>query len=490
MRPSPRLPLWVLPPAIAAAGAVIFLFATQGQRPDVDVFERVIAGLAGVAGVAVAMSVRPAWPLSLGLAFTAFSGHWGDMNSPLPLDRVLLFTGIASVLVRERLRSPTALRLRPIDLLLGLLAVYALTSALLVGALKDESARFALLDRYSLLGFTLFFVAPMAFREERDRQILLKVLVGLGLYLGLTALFETTGPDALVMPDYIKDPFIGTHQDRARGPFTEASANGAAMFACGVAATLALLHWRGRRARILAGLVIVLCGLGILFTVTRGAWLSSGMGAILALLAAREARPFLFPAIAAAALGVVLAFALVPGLQHKASSRASSEAPIWDRRNSNSAALRMVHDRPLVGFGWGTYQYYSFPYYRQSQDFPLTFVRGLHNVYLANAVELGLAGAALWLFGLVVALGGSIARRGPPELRVWKLALIALCASVLVSMASTPFAFAMPTLLLWTWAGIARGESEHRVDHALGSPTVVQRAEPRHEPLVGAGVAS
>ena len=69
-----------------------------------------------------------------------------------------------------------------------------------------------MLDRLSLVGFVLFFVAPKAFREESDRHILLGTLVALGAYLGLTALFETVGPDALVVPDYISDPSVGTHR--------------------------------------------------------------------------------------------------------------------------------------------------------------------------------------------------------------------------------------------------------------------------------------
>ena len=449
----------LLGPLVAGAAlAVVVAFAVRRGTASVDVFEQGAAALAGIAAIVLGMASRPAWPLSIGLTLTAFSGHWGDMGIPLPLDRVLLLTAIASTLIRERIRREDALRLRPVDLLLVLAAVYAVGSSLLAGTIGDHDARYVLLDRFSLFGFALFFVAPKALREERDRRVLLGTLVVLGGYLGLTALFETTGPKALVIPHYISNAGIGHHADRARGPFTEAAANGIMLFFCGVAAVLAVWTWRKDRARRLAGLVVGLCGLGILLTVTRAAWIAAGAGGIIAMLAVREARRYMVPMLALGAVGVITAFAVVPGLQNHARERTHDDKPLWDRENSNAAALRMIAARPLLGFGWGRFTEESLFYYRQARDYPLTGVRNLHNVYLANAVDLGLLGAALWLLATVVALGGSIARRGPPELRSWRVGFVAVAACYAISALSTPLTFALPTLLLWTWGGLLRAE--------------------------------
>ena len=78
----------------------------------------------------------------------------------------------------------------------------------------------------------------------------------------------------------------------------------------------------------------------------------------------------------------------------------------------------------------------------------------MHNVYLGNAVELGLVGATLWLFALVVVFARAILRRGPPEMRPWRIGLLAILVSYVVAGATTPLGYALPTLLLWTWAGI------------------------------------
>jgi putative inorganic carbon (hco3(-)) transporter len=304
----------------------------------------------------------------------------------------------------------------------------------------------------------LFFVAPRVYRGERERQVLLGTLVALGGYLGLTALLETTGPEALVFPQYILDPAIGTHADRARGPFAEAGANGLMLFFCGVAAALAVMRWRDRRARGAAGLVVLLCALGVLLTVTRAAWLGAVVGTLAALLVARETRRYIVPAIAVGAVGALLAFALIPGLQDRADKRANDQYPLWDRKNSNAAALRMIAAKPVLGFGWGRFATDSFGYYRQSPDYPLTYVDHVHNVYLGNAVELGLLGALLWLGVVAVVAVGSVLRRGPPEMRMWKLALVALVVGYAVVATTTPLGFTAPTLLLWTWAGLAWGE--------------------------------
>ena len=188
----------------------------------------------------------------------------------------------------------------------------------------------------------LFFVAPKAFREERDRRILLGTLVALGAYLGLTALFETVGPDALVVPDYISDPNVGTHEDRARGPFAEAAANGLSLYGCMVAAVIAAITWRDRRWRQVAGVVAALCALGILLTVTRAAWIAGAAATVLTLLAVKETRRFVIPAVAVGGVGVLLAFAVIPGLQGQAEDRANDDRPVWDRENSTAAALRML----------------------------------------------------------------------------------------------------------------------------------------------------
>ena len=446
-------------PVLAGLGVVVMFAgaaASGAIGSSAESFERIALALAVPVAVIIGVSTRPAWPLSIGIALSVYAGFWDVMAIPFAIDRLFIGIAIVSALVRARIADPDALRMRPVDLLLAVAALYAIGSAAVVGSLDDSVSYYALLDRFSILGFVLFFVAPKVFRTAEDRMILLGTLVVLGGYLGLTALLEATGADALVFPAYITDPDVGTHIDRARGPFAEAAANGMALFFCAVACVLAATQWQSRRARQIAIAIGVLCAFGILFTVTRAAWIAAGGSTIVAMLFARELRPFLGPLLLAGGVGVIVAFALVPGLGAQASERTDDQRPIWDRVNTTAAALRMLEDRPAFGHGWDMFEYRSGPYYRQSQDIPLTFQRNLHNVYLSNAVELGLVGALLWLFACAVALVGSLTHRGPPELRPWRIGLVAILVCYAVSALSTPLAFLMPTLLLWTWAGLLR----------------------------------
>lgn len=434
---------------------------------DVSAFEAVAGGLAVLGAAVAGFAARPAWPLSLGLALSVFSSHWDDAGLPVPLDRVFIGIGILSAVARARRADPDALRTRPIDWLLIVVAAWAVCSAVVAGDLTDPDSRFALLDRFGLVAFALFFVAPMAFREVRDRQILLGTLIGLGTYLGLDAVIETVGPRGLLFPRYIDDPSVGIHFDRARGPFAEAAAMGLALLGCAFACGVACMTWRDRRATGLATAVGLLCLLGTLLTLTRAIWVATALSVVLVLLATRETRRFVVPAAALAALLVVGAFAVIPNLGNRAQARADDDRPLWDRRNANSAALRMIADRPLLGYGWGRFRTDSAPYYRQANDYPLTFIRDVHNVYLVNAVELGLLGGSLWALTFLLAVAGGVWSRGPPDLRPWKLTLIGLFVAYAFTALTTPLAFTMPTLLVWTWAGLTWSRAPRSVGRTL-----------------------
>jgi O-antigen ligase len=114
----------------------------------------------------------------------------------------------------------------------------------------------------------------------------------------------------------------------------------------------------------------------------------------------------------------------------------------------------MIAEKPLTGFGWGKFGEESPEYFRQSLDYPLTVQRQSHNVYLTNVTELGLPGGLLWFGALMVALIAGVLHRGPPWLRPWQLGLAAFSTCYLVTALTTPLGFALPTMLLWMWAGI------------------------------------
>jgi O-antigen ligase len=417
-------------------------------------------GLAGLAATAyLALYVRPSIPITIGLMLTVFSGEWGGLGLgglPIKPDRLMIVAGLGALLLRApSARDRADIRLGPVHALLLLAATYALISALVSGTLTTTPGLFGLLDKFGFIPYLVFLFAPVAFATERDRNVLLVGLTVLGAYLGLTALFETINVPALVIPHYINDITVGIHSDRARGPFVEAVANGLAIFGCGCGAVVAFSRWKGG-PRLFAGAVVLLCAMGVLFTVTRAIWIGSIVGTLIVLISFPEVRRWLVPVATGTGIVIVGLLLFVPALAVNADKRAKDERPVWDRKNTNAAAIRMVQHRPLLGYGWDTFVVKSQPYFRQSPDYPLTGTdKGVHNVALSNAVELGLVGTTLWLVALLAAVGGAVVSRGPPEMRAWRMCVTAFAVQWFIVAMLGPLAYAMPNLLLWTFAGVA-----------------------------------
>jgi putative inorganic carbon (hco3(-)) transporter len=450
-----RLPPQLLGGLVLLVGAGGGLLAASASH-GVDPFVAIVVGMAATAAAVSCLTLLdPAWILTGGLMLSVFSGYWRDMHIPIPVDRVVIFSGIAAALFKSwRSREVPSVRIRTLHWLMLLLILYAVASAAWSGTLTDHGPLFALIDRLGLVPFLLYLVAPVAFYTSRQRRILAIGLLTLGAYLGLTTLFEVVHLNALVEPKYILNPALGIHADRARGPFLEAGANGLAMFECLVAAVITFPWWRGRRAKALVIGVILLCAAGILFTLTRQTWVAAGAGAIAAMLVNRRLRSLLPIAAVAGTLVVVASLAFVPGLSQSFHQRTSDQGSVWDRLNSDAAAERMALARPALGFGWGDFGTASPPYYRQAATYPLTAVGDAHNVPLSNAAELGLAGAVLWLGILIVGLGGPAIRRVQPDLDSWRVGLIAVAVAWFVQSNFTPLDYAFDNYIVWLWAGV------------------------------------
>jgi putative inorganic carbon (hco3(-)) transporter len=455
--------MWVLP-----AGGLAYFISAPGQGLG-SYRTYVIVTLAAALLLHLIRNVDPAWLISAGIAASMFSGNWEQLGirTTFVPDRVLIIGAVVAVVFRlgpSRDRPP--LELRTVHFALAAALAYALISMVSVDTTGNHSAVFALLDQFGVIPFLVFTIAPTVFRTTHQRAILLGSLVATGAYLSLTALFEKLKLDALIWPDYITSPYVGTHYGRSRGPFAEAVANGLALYACAVAAAMAFVTWRRPLLRARAAATSVLCLVGVQLTVTRAIWLGAIAATTVVLVAAPPLRRFLAPAIAAGLLLVFGAFAAVPGLASQARDRQKDQSPVWERRNSDAAALRMIQAEPLVGFGWYHHDESAEPFFKMSPSFPLSGEKaGMHNVFLTYAVGLGLVGFGIWLAGALLAFGGAVRPRGPPELVPWRIGLGAVVMCYVVSGMAGPLAYVYPTLLAWAWAGVAYGR---RVPEPVG----------------------
>jgi putative inorganic carbon (hco3(-)) transporter len=418
----------------------------------------------------------PAATMCAAIVLTIFSGAWRQIGlGGLPFDRLLIIV----VVLQFVLRAPGVaqlprLQFRNIHLLMCLTIMYAAGSAAVAGTLASETGFLSLLDQFGLVPFAMFLLAPAIFAGDRERHLLLATLVGLGAYLGFTAIFESLGPHALVFPHYIVEVDSELSGERTGGPFQASIAEGLATFSCAAAAAMAYIQWRGQRKRILAGVVALVCLFGSFLTLERGVWIGVGAAILVTALATQTGRRWLPAGVVACAVLASAVLVALPALERKASTRAHDATTIWAREDQISAGLRMLAAKPLLGFGWDSYESDSLEYFRETASYPMEgYALGgfgvpgkplpLHETYLAYAVELGLLGALLWLATLLWGVGEAILRSGPASLQPWKLGLLAVTTCFLVIGLVNPYQAPFPMLLLWVWAGVALGSVPQRM---------------------------
>ena len=383
-----------------------------------------------------------------------FSGNSRLLGFPIGPDRLLFGAGLTLLLLDHAAWRQMRLLLRPVHVFSLAVLALAIWSAYEHGTLGTSLGFYALLDRLAV-PFLTFALAPVIFSTPARRDVLLRCLVVIGLYLGATAFFEIVGPKSLVFPRYILDPNVGIQFGRARGPFVGSEADGLAMVQCGFAAAFASNRLRGGWKPV-ARVTVGLCALGALLTLTRSVWLGSALGVLLACGLTRGLRKYLLPTIAAGAIIVTIAFAAVPGLKTKAFERATTQRSVYDRQNTDAAALRVIERHPLTGVGWLRFIDVNQNYVRQDPNYPITNIRiEVHNVVLSRAAELGIPGGALWV--LAVLAGPCLvffrrARSG--DLAGWRVASIGGTGCWLVAIMLSPVPYPLPNLLVWLESGI------------------------------------
>lgn len=66
----------------------------------------------------------------------------------------------------------------------------------------------------------------------------------------------------------------------------------------------------------------------------------------MAMFVAKRARPYVVPRVVTVALALGLALAVSPALRSEAQASADRQASVWDRQNTNLAAVRIVEEYP------------------------------------------------------------------------------------------------------------------------------------------------
>ena len=383
-----------------------------------------------------------------------FSGNSKLLGFPIGPDRLLFGLGLLLLLLDPVALRQQRLRLRPVHLAGAAVVVIAAASGISHGTFGKDGF-YAWLDRLTI-PLLMFVLAPIVFRTAARRDLLLRVLVVIGCYLGLTAIFEVVGPHALVFPRFIMDPNVGLQFGRARGPFTESEADGLAMVQCAFAAALAATRLPGKWKPV-SILTIVLCSIGVLLTLTRSVWVGSALGLAAVCLLTPALRKYLVPLAVSFAVVIGVVLLVLPSVRNDASARAGTTRSVWDRQNTDTAAVRIVEQHPLTGIGWVRFVDVSQDWVRQAHGYPITSIDiEVHNVALGRAAELGLPAAALWVFSVLAGPCLVFVKRRPPgDLAGWAIVSMGGTACWLVAINLSPVPYPLPNLLVWLMSGIA-----------------------------------
>jgi O-antigen ligase len=273
-----------------------------------------------------------------------------------------------------------------------MLGLSGLAVASVIGQPFDNET-WCLLAAKFFVPFALFHLAQLVFTQERYlRHFEMFALVVLA-YLSFTAIAFLVGAKALIFPQFILDPSLGYHVDRARGPLLQAVANGVSLNLLGLLALHAFRRGqlRGMKAAVLLASVPV----AVLATMTRAVWLSFA-GMLLVLIFRfpdRMIRRACLSLVSLGAIGTVVALSFCD-LRTELCDRLVESGPVEFRQAVYAGGWQMFVERPLTG--WGVNQMPSelarhVSGYREKVLYP-------HNTYLELLVEHGVVGLALYLW--------------------------------------------------------------------------------------------
>jgi len=253
-----------------------------------------------------------------------------------------------------------------------------------------------------VLYFARYF--PLSLRASRRVCVLLTALLS---YMIFTAFCEHFHIDALVFPQYILDPSLGIHAERARGPIVNAAENGGMLAILLLVGLHTILYQtKGAMRWVVSYGMLGVGALALFYTQTRGPWLAF-VGGVAVMLFHKQCRSLV------GALGGIGAIALAAYLLASAASvgNLAKTNPLPDRSDNTedtadfrmnlyAESVRPFQDHPLIGWGLGTFtdEDYLFDAYGGS----LTITTAvLHDTVVAITLESGIVGGALYVAFLV-----------------------------------------------------------------------------------------
>lgn len=474
-RQAATIPLGTAPPwrgpLIAASSCLVVAIAAAGIASPKPA-GALLGGLAGLVCLAALVRFAPtrasdalllggvgllAIPVDVYLGYQDHVGGWPGFRislSDLCFYALAPIAALGLALGRLRDRIPRAVEIAA----LLLVAQYALS---LAGAPRRSLGLFEIAS--TLHAFGLAWIVALLFRRDHLRVVLGVLALQVIVHSVFAVLQGTTGRPIgagwLGGSDVVLSEVLqgGASRLRPAGLFAHPIVYAVFLVVTlpVLAAGLALRAGATLRALLIAGLG--LGAVGMLLTLSRGAWLGSAVASALLLglalrhqiLPARRVRTIIAAGSAAA---LVLGIAFGPRVYDRLTRSDAGNVEV--RYELNWIALRMIAASPLLGVGLNNFTEAMERF--DPQDVMEYFPAPAHQLYLLEAAEAGLPALALLLalFGLI--LGGALRRLRAlpdPELRWIAAAFVAALAGFLVSQL-TDFSHRLEPLRSMVWCDV------------------------------------
>jgi O-antigen ligase len=420
----------------ATLAASLMLAASVGALMARGQVEAAMAIAVGIP-LAIVVAHSPTTGLLLWLAVTPFfvQGGASDSTSASPMTWLLFRLGIPAILAlvlvywalgTRRLK----LRVSVTDLLLVGFLVFGVGSAILLTP-NPQRMTMAFYSKLAVPILLFWLVRAIGFTENQFKQLILVAALTIGVQ-------STIGIASWVLPEVVPSQWLGRGGERTTGTFGGPGPFSVTIVLFSLLLVQSLLH-EGRpgvRRAIQGGLVILGVAV-VLLTLSRGSWLGAGV----AFLGVGLMYPTLLfrLVLGSTVVGAILALTILSAPFAAIQDRVDDAATVDDRLITNQAALRMIGDRPAVGFGFGNFERFDEAYKSRVGDIPLKVGGSAHNTYLNFAAEMGLVGFALYfaapaaLMARTVRLWGRLPRDGLFGRRLILLLWLAILDQFIVS---------------------------------------------------------
>ena len=345
-------------------------------------------------------------PLSLNLEQLEIGG----VGLYLPTEPILF--GLLLLFLLDRLRGigmDVDIERHPISRWLQVMFLWLIVTTLLSWD-PIVSLKFTIARAWFVVGF-FFLLAPILRQRERQEHFVLLYLLPLLAVIIYTVVRHAGYGFEKQAGHWVMDPFFKDHTSYG------------AVLAMFWFPLLALLIKPNRQAigKLGLGVAFVVLTLGLILSFTRAAWVSLVAAAALGLLMRLgvKLRTLIVAAVLAAALLLLSWDQLLISLERndqdssddltehvESISNVSSDASNLERINRWSCALSLWSERPLTGWGPGTYQFVYAPHQRSEHRTIISTNnadRGnAHSEYLRPLAEQGIPGTLI-ILGILLA---------------------------------------------------------------------------------------